>query len=77
MSDDGALFDKGLPIRRAVPGAAHADRSLDGADRPNMALQRAAPASGRGGPGASRRWIPATAPSSTSPCWPRSDARTN
>ena len=48
MPDDSALFDKGLPIRRAVLGDEHVDRSLDGADGFTMALQRVATAWGWG-----------------------------
>ena len=48
MTDDAALFDKGLPIRRAVLGSDYVDRSLDGADGFTMALQRVATAWGRG-----------------------------
>ncbi len=32
MPDDSALFDKGLPIRRAVLGSEYVDHSLAGAD---------------------------------------------
>ena len=48
MPDDSAFFDKGLPIRRAVLGDEHVDRSLDGADGFTMALQRVATAWGWG-----------------------------
>lgn len=41
MSDDQALFDKGLPIRRAVLGADYVDASLANADDFMMAFQRA------------------------------------
>ena len=41
MSDDAALFDKGLPIRREVLGADYVDRSLAQADDFMMAFQRA------------------------------------
>ena len=41
MSDDQALFDKGLPIRRAVLGADYVDASLAKADDFMMAFQRA------------------------------------
>lgn len=40
MSDD-ALFEKGLPIRRAVLGADYVDASLEKADAFMMAFQRA------------------------------------
>jgi 4-carboxymuconolactone decarboxylase len=36
------LFDLGLPIRREVVGAAHVDRSMDGANEFMMAAQHAA-----------------------------------
>jgi 4-carboxymuconolactone decarboxylase len=48
MSDDSALFDKGLPIRRAVLGSEYVDRSLGGADEFMMGIQRAATAWGWG-----------------------------
>jgi 4-carboxymuconolactone decarboxylase len=41
MSDDKALFDKGLPIRRAVLGAEYVDASMEKADDFMMAFQRA------------------------------------
>ena len=41
MSDDGALFDKGLPIRRSVLGSDYVDRSLGSADDFMMSFQRA------------------------------------
>ena len=41
MSDDKALFDKGLPIRRAVLGAEYVDGSMAKADDFMMAFQRA------------------------------------
>jgi 4-carboxymuconolactone decarboxylase len=41
MADDDALFDKGLPIRRAVLGADYVDGSLAKADDFMMAFQRA------------------------------------
>ena len=41
MSDDQALFDKGLPIRRDVLGADYVDASLAKADSFMMAFQRA------------------------------------
>lgn len=41
MSDDKALFDKGLPIRRAVLGTDYVDSSLAKADEFMMAFQRA------------------------------------
>jgi len=40
-ADDQALFDKGLPIRRAVLGADYVDSSLAKADDFMMAFQRA------------------------------------
>lgn len=55
MSDDSALFDKVLPIRRAVLGSAYVDRSLDAADDFMMGIQRAATAWVGVGPGATRR----------------------
>jgi 4-carboxymuconolactone decarboxylase len=48
MPDDDALFDKGLPIRREVLGAAYVDGSLAAADGFTMALQRLATAWGWG-----------------------------
>ena len=48
MSDDSALFDKGLPIRRAVLGSDYVDRSLGAADDFMMGIQRAATAWGWG-----------------------------
>ena len=48
MPDDSALFDKGLPIRRAVLGSEYVDRSLAEADGFTMALQRVATAWGWG-----------------------------
>jgi 4-carboxymuconolactone decarboxylase len=39
--EDQALFDKGLPIRRAVLGAEYVDASLAKADEFMMAFQRA------------------------------------
>ena len=48
MPDDSALFDKGLPIRRAVLGGEYVDRSLAAADGFTMALQRVATAWGWG-----------------------------
>lgn len=39
--DDEALFDKGLPIRRAVLGAEYVDGSMAKADEFMMAFQRA------------------------------------
>ena len=44
MSDDSALFDKGLPIRRSVLGSEYVDRSLGSADEFMMGIQRAATA---------------------------------
>lgn len=44
MSDDSALFDKGLPIRREVLGAVYVDASMAKADDFMMAFQRAATA---------------------------------
>jgi len=41
MSDDSALFDKGLPIRRAVLGSEYVDGSMAKADDFMMAFQRA------------------------------------
>jgi 4-carboxymuconolactone decarboxylase len=41
MSDDSALFDKGLPIRREVLGADYVDGSMAKADAFMMAFQRA------------------------------------
>ena len=41
MSDDSALFDKGLPIRRAVLGAEYVDASMAKADEFMMSFQRA------------------------------------
>ncbi len=41
MSDDQALFDKGLPIRRAVLGAEYVDSSMAKADEFMMSFQRA------------------------------------
>lgn len=41
MSDDDALFDKGLPIRRKVLGPEYVDASLRNADAFMMAFQRA------------------------------------
>ena len=40
MSEDSALFDKGLPIRREVLGADYVDGSLAKADDFMMAFQR-------------------------------------
>jgi 4-carboxymuconolactone decarboxylase len=39
--DDEALFDKGLPIRRAVLGAEYVDGSMAKADDFMMSFQRA------------------------------------
>src|SRR5690349_21601382 len=41
MSEDSALFDKGLPIRRAVLGPDYVDGSMAKADHCMMAFQRA------------------------------------
>jgi 4-carboxymuconolactone decarboxylase len=41
MSEDQALFDKGLPIRREVLGAEYVDGSMAKADDFMMAFQRA------------------------------------
>src|SRR3954464_9855073 len=41
MSEDAALFDKGLPIRREVLGRDYVDSSLAKADDFMMAFQRA------------------------------------
>ena len=41
MSEDAALFDKGLPIRREVLGAEYVDGSMAKADDFMMAFQRA------------------------------------
>lgn len=41
MSDDQALFDKGMPIRRAVLGSEYVDKSMAGADDFMMSMQRA------------------------------------
>jgi 4-carboxymuconolactone decarboxylase len=41
MSEDQALFDKGLPIRREVLGAEYVDGSIAKADDFMMAFQRA------------------------------------
>lgn len=41
MSEDAALFDKGLPIRREVLGAEYVDGSMARADEFMMAFQRA------------------------------------
>jgi 4-carboxymuconolactone decarboxylase len=48
MPEDSALFDKGLPIRRAVLGSEYVDRSLAAADEFTMAMQRVATAWGWG-----------------------------
>ena len=48
MPNENALFDKGLPIRRAVLGSEYVDRSLAEADEFTMALQRVATAWGWG-----------------------------
>lgn len=41
MSEDAALFDKGLPIRREVLGHEYVDRSMAKADDFMMSFQRA------------------------------------
>ena len=41
MSEDAALFDKGMPIRREVLGAEYVDASMAKADDFMMAFQRA------------------------------------
>ena len=41
MSEDSALFDKGMPIRREVLGAEYVDASMQKADDFMMAFQRA------------------------------------
>ncbi|MFC3125631.1 carboxymuconolactone decarboxylase family protein [Pseudoroseomonas globiformis] len=41
MSEDSALFDKGMPIRREVLGAEYVDGSMARADDFMMAFQRA------------------------------------
>jgi 4-carboxymuconolactone decarboxylase len=41
MSEDKALFDKGLPIRREVLGAEYVDASMEKADAFMMSFQRA------------------------------------
>ena len=41
MSDDAALFDKGMPIRREVLGAEYVDASMEKADDFMMSFQRA------------------------------------
>ncbi len=41
MSDDQALFNKGLPIRRAVLGPEYVDSSMAKADEFMMSFQRA------------------------------------
>jgi 4-carboxymuconolactone decarboxylase len=48
MSETDALFDKGLPIRRAVLGSEYVDRSLNSADDFMMGIQTAATAWGWG-----------------------------
>ena len=48
MSETDALFDKGLPIRRAVLGSDYVDRSLNSADDFMMGIQTAATAWGWG-----------------------------
>ena len=41
MSDDNALFEKGMPIRRAVLGAEYVEASMQRADAFMMSFQRA------------------------------------
>jgi 4-carboxymuconolactone decarboxylase len=41
MKDDDALFEKGMPIRRAVLGAEYVDASMQKADAFMMSFQRA------------------------------------
>ena len=41
MSEDAALFDKGMPIRREVLGADYVDASMEKADAFMMSFQRA------------------------------------
>jgi len=41
MSEDNALFNKGLPIRREVLGPEYVDASMANADEFMMAFQRA------------------------------------
>lgn len=41
MKEDDALFQKGMPIRREVLGAAYVDASMEKADDFMMAFQRA------------------------------------
>lgn len=41
MSEDAALFDKGMPIRREVLGAEYVDASMEKADAFMMSFQRA------------------------------------
>jgi 4-carboxymuconolactone decarboxylase len=41
MSEDKALFDKGMPIRREVLGAEYVDASMERADPFMMSFQRA------------------------------------
>jgi 4-carboxymuconolactone decarboxylase len=41
MSEDKALFDKGMPIRREVLGAEYVDASMEKADAFMMSFQRA------------------------------------
>jgi 4-carboxymuconolactone decarboxylase len=41
VSEDSALFDKGLPIRREVLGAEYVDASMASADEFMMSFQRA------------------------------------
>ena len=56
MSDDSALFDKGLPIRRSVLGRDYVDASLGSGRRFHDGIQRAATAWGWGWAWATRRW---------------------
>ncbi len=48
MAETDDLFDKGLPIRRAVLGSEYVDRSLNSADDFMMGIQTAATAWGWG-----------------------------
>ena len=48
MTEDSALFDKGMPIRRAVLGNEHVDRSMNNADEFMTGIQRCAVAWGWG-----------------------------
>ena len=68
MSDDQALFDKGMPIRREVLGAEYVDASMAKADDFMMSFQRATTTIAWGWAWATRRWTARRAASSTSPC---------